>query len=355
MDTTSDVVVGQLQSLSTANTAGSVQSTEQDRGQNAADSSISIHVLKSVPNRLAHGENDDLRRRLFQAGGHLKESRDFARWLAEHDQKRAGKLRDCAGFLMFRQFVKLGVVKLAGGVFCRQPLLCGFCAAGRASRQVATLGDKFDQVRTAHPFLKPYMVTLTIRSQPSLAPMLKTFWGCWSKMVQRRANAIKGKNGSVMGLMAGGFIAGEAKRGEGGGWHYHAHGVFLADVDRYQPVWERLVREWADVAGQSWASVQFQPVRGDLRSDTLRECLKYASKWEPGQFADRLEAANALAGVRRVRTFGNLYGVKLPEDVTDDLTGLDAEEYIERVFRYGSAGYAEIFPDAAKRKLLNGN
>lgn len=305
-------------------------------------SSILTHEVKSVPKCPQTRENSDLEHRLSRAAAHVKESREFLPYVWERDHKRAEKLEACGSWLLFHHYLKLQEFRLASGIFCQQPLLCGFCAAGRAARQSQTLSDKIGHIQEEHRFLVPYMVTLTMKGQRELPPMIEKFWGAYSGLIQRRRNARKGKNDSVMGVMAGGFMAGEAKRGQGGEWHYHGHGIWLADVTRYQPVWKRLVREWAAQLGQSHASVQFEPVAKGGTADAIREACKYASKFEPGAYADRWEAAQALERVRRIRTFGNLFGLKLPEEVADDLSDVEAQEYIERAFSYGASGYYEV-------------
>ena len=330
MDAISEALQGQHQ-----HEAGSI-------GKSADSTSILIHEVKSLPNDVSSCGDNHLQRKLISAQRHVDEARAFVPWVKKRDPGRAEKLSECGAWLLFRQYIERKETRLASGIFCQQPLLCGFCAAGRASRQSQAVQQRIDHVMAEHRLLRPYMVTLTMRSRKQLKPMVDRFWKAWGRMVRARRNSIVGKNSSVMGLMNGGVVSGEAKRGKGGGWHYHAHGIFLSDcVERYVPVWERLKREWARQVGQDHASVQFQPLKQTVGS-TVREVIKYAAKWEPGNFADRWEAFRALHRVRRIRTFGNLYGLKLPEDVTDDLSDLEAEEYIERAFRYGEFGYREV-------------
>lgn len=320
---------------------GPVQSKpdrETERPETAENrSSILIHEVKSV-----HPANTGLKRRLAKAEKHVLESQEFARYLAQFDPDRAKKLSQCGGWLLLRQFLDDGETKIAKGQFCQQPLICGFCAAGRAARQSFTVAERINDLIEARPRLKPYMVTLTMRSRPELAPMVRDFWSAWSGLIERRRNALKrGRTSSCLEDINGGVIAGEAKRGRGGAWHYHAHGVLLSDsIDRYKPVWERIKNEWAAQIGQESASVQFAPIRNGVDS-SVREVVKYAAKWEPGKHADRWTSAQALHRVRRVRMFGELYGFKLPEEVTDDLTGDEQREFIERLFTLTRRGYRE--------------
>ena len=313
--------------------------------------SILTHVLKSLPNGDLPGESRQLRKKLGAAEAHVAEARQFLPFVAGRDPKRAEKLSTCGSWLLFHNYLVSLDCRLASGIFCRQPLLCGFCAAGRAGRQVQALAEKFSTLVAAHPHLRPYMVTLTMRGRPELRGMMDDFWSAWGRMVRRRRNSLAGKSKTVMGLMNGGFLAGEAKRGQGGRWHYHAHGVFLSDaIDRYVPVWESLKREWSKEVGQESASIQFEPVKDSGTVDAIREACKYASKWEPGNYADRweafqahtLDASGLSRRLTRVRCFGVLRGVELPEDVVDDLSDKHAEEFVEMAFRYGQSGYYEV-------------
>lgn len=307
--------------------------------------SILIHEVKSGPNRLAHEENGDFGVRLGRLAGHVERNQDFARWLADVEPRRSEKLSTCGTWLMFREYFEMKgrPKKLAAGLFCQQPLWCGFCAAGQAARQSMTLAKKFNEVIRPGGQI-PYMVTLTAKSDSDLGAMKGRVWAAWAKLMQRRRDARKGKSDTITGPWEGGFVSGEVKRGKGGhGWHYHLHGLVLDDSGRFAPRRERLTREWAGLLGQKWASTQFEPVArtgSDPVASAIIETCKYAVKWDGREsFEDRAYAANALHRVRRVRTFGCLYGLKLPDDVTDDMSEYEGQAFRELVYRYLDGSY----------------
>ena len=307
--------------------------------------SILIHEVKSGPNRLAHEEMGVFGVRLARLAAHVDHNRKFAGWLKSVDESRAEKLDRCGTWLLFREYFKMDgrPKRLAGGIFCQMPLLCGFCAAGRATRHVLALAERIEAVWRLQPALVPYMVTLTARSQQDLRAMQSHVWGAWSTLMQRRRDMLKGKSDSIAGSWVGGFVAGEAKRGKGGyGWHYHLHGIVLGPAGRYVPMWERLKREWSGLLGQSSASVQFQPVktgRNHSLMSAILECAKYAVKWDSQSPQDRWDAFQALTRVRSLRTFGALYGVPLTQDVTDDLDEFAGQEFRELVYKFFAGSY----------------
>ena len=146
-----------------------------------------------------------------------------------------------------------------------------------------------------------------------------------------------------MGLMAGGFLNGEAKLGRGGMPHYHGHGIFLADKGmRYKPVWQRLVREWAGLLGQDHASVQFEPVKG-LISGGVKEATKYAVKFDDTDFDDRVQWFHALHRKGPTfRKFGVMRKLKLSDDVTDDLSDLEFKTFVEKLYSFTGGSYHEV-------------
>lgn len=313
-----------------------------------SDTSILIHEVKSGQIRLKHGKVDVLGRRLERLAHHVEGNKKFAHWLAAIAPEKAQKLESCGTWLMFRRYYEMAgePSKLAAGIFCQQPLVCGFCAAGRSARHVGALVEKIRHRLPMLPGHKPYMITLTAKSQTQLKPMIAHLWKGWTTLMQRRRDALKGRSDSITGTWDGGFVTGEGKRGEGGyGWHYHLHGIVLAPGGLYQPVWERLKREWASVIGQQKASVQYQPLSpnagGDYKdySGSVIECCKYAVKWSDDDHDDRWTAAQALHRVRSLRTFGSFYGMKLPSEVTDDLDPYEGELFHETVYRFIAGEY----------------
>ena len=275
----------------------------------------------------------------------VRRARAFGDYLSEIDPDRAEKLKECGGWLLFRDYVDQDVRRLSGGLFCQQRLLCPFCASRISARRATDVSRGVGVVLDQHPHLAPYMVTLTMKSMADRREMVVKFWDAWARLLRRRRRATHGRGQSVMGLMAGGFMNGEAKLGRGGMPHYHGHGIFFADKRmRYKPVWQRLVREWAGLLGQDHASVQFEPVKG-LISGGVKEATKYAVKFDDTDFDDRVQWFHALHRKGPTfRKFGVMRKLKLSDDVTDDLSDLEFERFVEKLYSYSGGSYREVRP-----------
>lgn len=323
----------------------STQSVKKRQSKQPDSSSILIIEAKAWADSAETPLKRDFEGLLSRKAELVGRARAFGDYLSKIDPERAEKILECGGWLLFRDYQDIDVRRLSGGLFCQQRLLCPFCAARISARRATDVSRGVGEVLGQHPHLAPYMVTLTMKSMDDRAQMVQKFWKAWSRMLARRRETISGRSQSVMGLMAGGFMNGEAKLGRGGKPHYHGHGIFFADKGmRYKPVWQRLVREWAQLLGQDHASVQFEPVKG-LISGGVKEATKYAVKFDDTDFDDRVEWFHALHRKGPTfRKFGCMRGIKVSDTVTDDLSDLEFEKYVERLYSFTGAGYAECKP-----------
>ena len=316
------------------------QNTGIEQAKQADSSSILRIEVKAWADSSETPQKGDFTAKLGRYGERVRRSRQFVDHLSKVDPERAEKLNQCGGWLYFRDYIHKNRIDLAGGLFCQQRLLCPFCASRIAGRRSSEVYDKLSHLLIEHRHLAPYSVTLTMRSMDDAAAMVAKFWKAWGGLMGRRRDSLGSRrSASVMGLMEGGFLSGEAKRGHGGGYHYHGHGIFLAPAEmRYKPVWESLKREWSRQVCQANSSIQFRPVYGSSATAVM-ECTKYAIKFDDASFDDRLTWWRALHRKRTFRTFGLMRGLKLSDKVTDDVTDLD--EFVERVFSFNGASYEE--------------
>lgn len=78
------------------------------------------------------------------------------------------------------------------------------------------------------------------------------------------------------------------------------------------------------------------------------EVFKYAVKFSSLPLADNWTGFQVLSGRRMVASFGEFYGLQVPEALTDE--GLDDLPYIELLYRYvHGAGYS-LRPEAVAQK-----
>ena len=321
-----------------------IQNRPIGQAKPGSDTSILIIEPKALTDPAGSPLKRDFWESLGRKGELVRRSRAFGEYLSKVDPERAEKLNQCGGWLLFRDYTDLDVRKLAGGLFCQQRYLCPFCASRVSARRSTETYEAVAQLLAAHRHLGAYAVTLTMRSMEDRGEMVRKFWDSWSKLLARRRQALNFRGQSVMGLMEGGFMSGEAKLGKGGKPHYHGHGIFLADRKlRYKPVWQRLVREWAKLVGQSHASVQFQPVVG--LAGGIREATKYAVKFSDTEFQDRIEWDRAIKGKKNTfAKFGLMRGLKVSNEVTDSLEGLEFETFVDRLFSFNGMNFQEVAP-----------
>ena len=100
--------------------------------------------------------------------------------------------------------------------------------------------------------------------------------------------------------------------------------LFLDDwIDR-----EQLIETWHEITGDSYV-VDVRKVKKDKDfgySKAAAEVCKYALKFSELSVENTWEAFKVLKGKRLSGAFGSLYGVKIPENLADDMPD-------EKIFR----------------------
>jgi len=251
--------------------------------------------------------------------------------------RRVDKLRSCGAWLVFRHYLETGKFKLSQGMFCQQHLLCPLCAQLRAGRLVAKYWERFQQVLGKSQLTR---LTLTIKNGPDLRERFQHFVRSLNQLMAKARRARNGgRNVSEFSKFRGGVLSIETKIGEGSQqWHVHGHGLCLQDckVDI-----AALRDEWKRTTGDSH-NVDLRLVYDDPVG-AFCECMKYAMKFADLPLADNWDAFGALGGKRLLRPWGALWGVKEPDDLTDDISQ-DEGPHVDRFFRYlrGGRRYVEV-------------
>lgn len=301
------------------------------------------------PPPVAAGEGpktSDLGKRLNRYGNAKRHTLEVMQALGVTRAKRMGitsptLVVQCGEWLRFRDYFTVGKVKLVAASFCKKHLVCGLCAIRRASRLMASYLERFAAIRKTRPDLLPYLVTLTVRNSHDLPEVLAHLLRSLRTLHRRRCRK---NQPSVMHSVAGGVYAIELTHDARTGWHPHVHAIWLADQD---PGTFNLRSEWHQITGDSFicdvrAIQPEQQTTDDIdpHAGGFAECFKYAMK--PAELGvDLLEHAYpALAGKRLVGSFGAFRGVPEPDELTDDLAGLDALPYEEFLCRYIAGSYA---------------
>jgi hypothetical protein len=241
--------------------------------------------------------------------------------------KIAKQLHDCGAWLMFRDYYRRNEVRLSAANFCRRHLLCPLCAIRRGAKALQLYLDKLEQIRQVKPNLKAYMVTLTVKDGPDLLERYNHL----HRSVQKLHKMRHGTRQTCEARKASGAVwSYEFKRGKNSGeWHPHVHAVWLCeerpDVNLLRQQWQHITKDSHVLHVQEFHD-QEQLVEGFL------EVFKYAVKFSDLPMADNWHGFEVLKGRRLIASFGDFYGIEMPDTLTDDQ--LDNEPFVEMLYRF---------------------
>jgi hypothetical protein len=260
--------------------------------------------------------------------------------------KSARLVASCGVFLVFRHYYTIGEYRMVGNRFCQKHLYCALCAIRRAAKQLRAYLEKTQIVLADHPGGKLVFGTLTVRNGEDLMERFHHLKGSWAKMVKRRNNCQKGLVAETAFAHFHGAVATYELTNKGKGWHPHIH--FIALVDHGYDCGSAkmaLKHEWHDLTGDS-DQVDIRDITGNTEEARLKafvEVFKYPLKLNDMSMGHQAEAAEKLHGKRLITAFGAFFGVKVPEDLNDDVEDLDLLPYIEIVYRFSDiSGYQII-------------
>lgn len=259
--------------------------------------------------------------------------------------KHAQKLKDCANYLLFKNFYTIGEIKLSKLQSCGQHLLCPFCAAIRASRAIQRYSERIDQVMSENRKLKPVLITLTVKNGSDLAERSEHLMKSFRTLLDRRRDYLKKGRGfnefcKVQGAMYSYENTYNEKTKE---WHPHIH--MFALVDQWIDVNE-FSEYWESITGDSMI-VDVRRTKKDKQhgySKAAAEVCKYALKFGDLSVENTWEAFKILKGKRLTGSFGLLWGVKIPDKMTDDLPDDKTLPYLEMLYKfvYGKHSFYDL-------------
>lgn len=259
--------------------------------------------------------------------------------------KSAQKLNECGNYLLFKNFYTIGEVKLSKLRTCGQHLLCPFCAAIRASRAIQKYVERINQVLQENRKLKPVLITLTVKNGSDLAERSEHLMKSFRTLLERRRDYEKKGRGfnefcKVQGAMYSYENTYNEKTGE---WHPHIHMFALVDqwIDQ-----QEFSEYWHSLTGDSMV-VDVRRARkekGHGYSKAAAEVCKYALKFGDLSVEKTWEAFKVLKGKRLTGSFGLLWGVKIPETMTDDMPDDETLPYMEMLYKfvYGKKSHYDL-------------
>lgn len=314
----------------------------------SAQESLAKELLPSyasgaLPGRLVR--NAAMHKRALEMSEYIRESQEKN----SHTSNQVTRLSKCGHYLHFRDYYQVDQVRLHRADFCMQHLLCPLCAGRRGAKFVEKYMERTETVISGRPGLKPHLVTLTVKDGPDLHERYQHLHLSYRRMMEQRRNALKGRGNNRLEICkaVGGVGAYEFKRGSGSGqWHPHGHNVWLCDET---PDPGKLAREWQALTGDSYI-VDVTPFHDDPVKGFL-EVGRYALKFSSMDIPDNYEAAGILAGRRLIQSFGDLYGVQIPEDLSDE--PLEDQPYLDRLYIYHEKAKAYNYHPAQGEKEIH--
>jgi len=250
----------------------------------------------------------------------------------QENTRLAHELHHCGSYLVFREYLESKSVRLHAMRSCRLHLLCPLCAIRRGAKLVSGYLERVEFVSQERSrFLQ--MLTLTVRDGDVLHERFSHLRSSLKRLFKRRHLV----RGSEMEKIAGAVWAYEVKRGSGSGvWHPHVHAFLLCD-ERVDPV--ALSREWKEITDDSHV-LDCHDVYGQV-ADAFCEVFKYSLKFGDLSLVDNFDAYKLLRRRRLIGSCGALWGVDVPEDLTDD--PIFSEQYVEHLYRFArELGYVDV-------------
>jgi hypothetical protein len=241
----------------------------------------------------------------------------------------AEKLSSCGEWLVLRHYFTVDQLRLVAGNFCQLTKLCPLCAIRRGARNLGVYLERFNYLTVQNPSLQAYLVTLTVRNGPDLKERYLHLTKALRKAVnaRRQTRTGNGRGSSEFSKMAGGVGSIEITN-RGNGWHPHAHIVGLFET---APEQEKLSHEWFKRTGDSYIT-DVRPVDQLDPSGAFCEVFKYAMKFQDMSLENNWRAHLDLKRTRLLLSFGLFWGVKVPQQLTDD--SLEDQPYVDLFFRY---------------------
>lgn len=259
--------------------------------------------------------------------------------------KSAQKLQGCGNFLLFKNFYTIDQTKLAKFHVCNQHLLCPFCAGIRASKAIQKYSERVDEVLKQNRKLKVALLTLTVKNGHDLQERSSHLITSLRTLIKRRQDyKKKGRGFNEFCKIDGAMYSYENTYNEQTGeWHPHVHMLVLLNdwIDQ-----EQLSETWHEITGDSFV-VDVRRVKKSKEfgyAKAAAEVCKYVLKFGDLTVEKTWEAFKILKGKRLSGAFGSLYGVKIPENLADEMPDDQDLPYLEMLYKFvfGKHSYYDL-------------
>ena len=248
-------------------------------------------------------------------------------------KKQAGLLRGCGTWLRFAYYfgwLENGFrdeYRLVRANFCSQHLICNFCAVRRSVQKLNAYLERYRYLRKTKPHLAPYLITFTVKNGPDLKERFEHLINSFRVLQDRRRRYLSSpKHNPFTQLVkvSGGVGTFECTYNIYRQYHPHFHLISLCTAP---PNHKPLVDEWREITGDSFI-VDIRPFDDVLNPEmAFKEVFKYVLKFSTMPVDVNYQASRILAGKRLLISFGDFWGVKIPEQLTDDPLDMEHVDY----------------------------
>ena len=249
-------------------------------------------------------------------------------------KKQVGLLRGCGTWLQFAYYfgwLEEGFkqeTRLIRANLCKQHMLCNFCAVSRSIRMLTVYLKRYRHIMQTRPYLMPFLMTFTVKNGPDLkerfAHIQKSFRSLEDNRRLYLSAPKKRKFTQLAKVKAGAGSYENTYNPYTREHHVHIHLIGLCDdIPTHKP----LCDEWRAITKDSFV-VDIRPFDDPNNPETaFMEVFKYVLKFSTMPLEVNYQAAQVLAGRRLLISFGHFWGLKIPEQFTEEPLDLEHVDY----------------------------
>ena len=265
----------------------------------------SVQMLAYLQERLRNAPVGDCRRALLK--------------------RQVGLLRACGTWLHFAYYFGWSEAgckheyRLVRANFCDQHLICNFCAVRRSIQKLNAYLKRYRHLLQLNPYRIPLLITFTVKNGPDLRErfghLVRSFRRLQDNRRRYRSSPRKHPFTQLAKVTGGVGAFENTYNAETKAHHPHFHLIALCnDIPAHKP----LVDEWQAITKDSFV-VDIRPFEDVSNPEAaFMEVFKYTLKFSTLPLDVNYQASRVLAGKRLLISFGDFWGVKVPEQLTDE-------------------------------------
>ena len=249
-------------------------------------------------------------------------------------KKQVGLLRACGTWLHFAYYFGWhedgfkDEYRLIRANFCDQHMLCNFCAVRRSIQKLNAYLRRYRYIMQMKPYLMPFLITFTVKNGPDLAERFEHIQSSFKRLQENRRRYLSAPRKhpftQLAKVKAGVGTYEDTYNSQSEEHHVHIHLIGLCDdIPAHKP----LSDEWRAITGDSFI-VDIRPFQ-DINNPEMAfmEVFKYVLKFSTMPLDINYHASQVLAGKRLLISFGDFWGTKVPEQLTDDALDMEHIDY----------------------------